>query len=825
MPAVISGPRCNRRVTCDHSPKNARNESDLAVNPLNPYNMVGASKRFTDPTNYVFSNAAYATFDGGQSWLEAPPLALPASPNGTPAAGSTDPALAWDNKGNTYLVALPFAQGTAADAIGPVLGVVVYQSADGGRTWGAPRLFSDGVADKPWAIGDVDSDSPFYGNVYVAWNSGNKLAFARTTDNGASWKGISVAGVDQLPGTPLPGINDAFSPALAVSSYGELYIVYHAAVQGGPASMKFVKSRDGGTSFSAPQVVAGPITETPGGVLPGGTFRVVTIPTACVGTGDNLVVAWGDYREGVSRVYYRHSPNRGVTWDGDPSGQPLLTGVVSSQSDRHDFHPQLANTPNGEIGCVFYEFWVTPIGEFSAQQQIDVVLAVSTNDSATFPNRVTVTDHPWDPTLDPVRLHQKPQYTFIGDYFGLAASQLGFFPFWTDTRTGVQEIFTSRLSVYPTDMFIRDSGADIGDVPSPGNHWESVDLIVRRQPDGDANFVNEDLLRDGVTDHYMYGRVTNNGQNTARHTRLAVTVGNYPSLLGLPGSEFRYPQDWYPGDWDTPTLQSRHLFLGESDPLDISSGSSQVILGPITWPAQNIPDSASWHPCLLAEVRSDNDDSAGGFNGCALPAQGNTNLCNYGSFFWGNNNICQRNLTYAPVMVTTATSIEFPFLVGSIWSEAQFLEIIIDKVEQLVDTIMKLRVEPVHPRPIIPTCCPVDLLLVDGGHVVVRVDNCGSVGEIIATPGTLWRTKCPPPGDTQPPEICLGGKKEGEEWKLTRPRAAVGFPITTGEVLRATLSFITPTSLKPNTHPLVRIFQRNDRQVITGGILLELVVK
>ena len=63
MATVIHGPRFNRRVTCDSDPENARSESDLAVNPLNPYNMVGSSKRFTDIAGYAFSLAAYATFD------------------------------------------------------------------------------------------------------------------------------------------------------------------------------------------------------------------------------------------------------------------------------------------------------------------------------------------------------------------------------------------------------------------------------------------------------------------------------------------------------------------------------------------------------------------------------------------------------------------------------------------------------------------------------------------------------------------------------------------------------------------------------------------
>ena len=54
-PSVIIGPRCNRRVTYDKSPLIDQSESALAIDPSNPYNMVGCSKRFTDPAKNRFS--------------------------------------------------------------------------------------------------------------------------------------------------------------------------------------------------------------------------------------------------------------------------------------------------------------------------------------------------------------------------------------------------------------------------------------------------------------------------------------------------------------------------------------------------------------------------------------------------------------------------------------------------------------------------------------------------------------------------------------------------------------------------------------------------
>jgi hypothetical protein len=773
--------------------------------------MVGSSKRFTDPLTYAFSLGAYATFDGGQTWMEAPSLTLLAG-----WAGTSDPAVAFDDVGNAFLVGLPFGTGTATDYTGPVIGIAVYQSTDWGRTWSAPNLIHTSPGDdKQWAAGDVTPGSLHHGNVYAAWDDGSNLRFARTTDHGFTWRG---AGADPNPGTSLA--NDSFAPEISVAADGTVYIVWVAGTQ-----VKFVKSTDGGDSFSAPKVAASGITLIPAGHFPGATFRVFTLPTGCTGTGSNVVFAWADYRDGVSHIYYRHSPNGGSGWNGPNSGQRLLTGGLASAANQHEFHPQLINTPGGEIGCAFYEYGPKGGGEFPPSL-IDVVLAVSTNSGVAFSNRATVTEQAWDPTVDEVYAHGNPSVTFIGDYFGHAASDLGFFPFWTDTRTGVQEIFTARLAVNPADNYIRDALGDVGDVPSvpPGGvFWESPDIIVRRQPDGDVHFVNQDLLRDGVTDHYVYGRATNRGPNDALNVTLAVTVGNFPSLLGLPGSEFWYPMDWYPGDWNTPALQNNHLYLGESPAKTVHHGAT-MILGPVKWPAAQIPPPGAWHPCLLGEVRSSSEDSAGGVNGCDIVADP-ADPCPHGSFVIGNNNACQRNLNYASGGAAAAAFIELPFLVGSVWSKARLLEVIVDKGHELASVPMILRMESVclPGGPSKPPCQPGEIVFTGKCRVVVRVGDC-DVGDLVSSEGTIWRPICPPQGTLPAPDTCHGGKKVGKEWLLTAPRAAVGFSVEAGEMRRMTLSFTTPDSLQPGTRTLVRIFQRKDKKTISGGVTLELTI-
>jgi hypothetical protein len=426
---------CNTQVTFSPGPASARSESELEVNPLNPSNLVGASKRFTDPRAYAFTMACYSSFDAGETWTEAAPLVLLGDPDPNLAwSGVSDPALAWDDAGNCYLAALPFP---GPNSRFQTLGIAVYRSGDGGRTWSAPNFIHRSTADdKQWATSDRSPGSRFQGHVYLAWDDGSQLAFARTTDRGVSWRGVG----NQPVGTPLAF--DSFSPSISVLPDGTVAIFWIAR-----NTIKGVFSTDGGDSFSAPAVVADGLTTlsvlpSPGGFpeLPGGTFRVLTLPTSAAGTGRRLVVAWSDYREGAARIYYRSSADGGATWAGRVSGQPLLPSSLSG-GDHHDFHPQLASTPEGAVGCAFYDFGAKWVG---GPKLIDVMLATSHDGGATFTELERVTNRAWDPTVDAPLSHGDPRTTFIGDYFGLGTGPGALYPFWTDTRTGVQEIFCGK---------------------------------------------------------------------------------------------------------------------------------------------------------------------------------------------------------------------------------------------------------------------------------------------------------------------------------------------------------------------------------------------
>jgi hypothetical protein len=84
----------------------------------------------------------------------------------------------------------------------------------------------------------------------MADDNGSQLAFARTSDHGTTWHGVGAMPV----GTSLA--SDSFAPELSVAADGTIYIVWVAGTQ-----IKFVKSTNGGDSFSAPAVAtSGPGT-------------------------------------------------------------------------------------------------------------------------------------------------------------------------------------------------------------------------------------------------------------------------------------------------------------------------------------------------------------------------------------------------------------------------------------------------------------------------------------------------------------------------------------------------------------------------------------
>ena len=443
--------------------KQARSESAIAANPLNQKNLIAASKKFSNPATYRFSIGLRVSFDEGETWQDSTLPTLPEWGDFTPhngqdvSSGMTDPAVVFDSFGNAFYVGEPI-QYVGNGGINTV-GMYIYKSTDGGATWGQPLPLHVGDLsdDKSWIACDNNSNSPHFGNVYVVWGALAPLRFARSLDHGVTWKGVgNAASGSQVTAS-------AFGPEITVGTDGTIHIAWYNDGEGSSTSLStsidYTRSTDGGATFEPEKEIVSGMTGLRGSlaeidgwpVFPGANFRVITLATGAAFKHvfhnpkflynlNCYIVAWSDFREGVARIYYRISTDSGASFSGPASGTPLVP-PNSVASNLHHFHPQMIATGKGVIGCAYYEY-----GPKGGKNLIDVVLTASRDHGHSFPESVTVTSGPWDPKIDAPNSHGDPKVTFIGEYFGLDADDIGFDVLWTDTRTGVQELFFDHVS-------------------------------------------------------------------------------------------------------------------------------------------------------------------------------------------------------------------------------------------------------------------------------------------------------------------------------------------------------------------------------------------
>ena len=212
-----------------------------AFDPSNGQHIVVGTNSFV-----ARSTAWYASSDWGRTWSFG---YLPLTVNGKTYEFGADPAVTCDRQGRFYYAYLAYNTTMAGTA------VTVAHSDDHGHTWTpvaavespSPSGYAD---DKEFLIAD-NTDSPYQGRVYLAWDRivKNPLRYipvvSRSLDRGATWSAPLT--LDARGSKQLIGCYPAIGP------HGEVMITWHAYDRN---EVQCAHSLDGGVTWSATTVVA-----------------------------------------------------------------------------------------------------------------------------------------------------------------------------------------------------------------------------------------------------------------------------------------------------------------------------------------------------------------------------------------------------------------------------------------------------------------------------------------------------------------------------------------------------------------------------------------
>jgi len=385
------------------STSNGFAETDIAVNPRDPLNMVTTDNRIT---GFAGTRWIYYTTDGGVTWLS------------TAFGGSNagDPVLCADSLGNFYLALLGSSVNT----------IVVYKSANGGATWTfAGQTPSVTQLDKEWIAAD-QTGGIYQNNVYVVYvnfSSGTSVDFHRSTNNGATWSFVANLGT----GSPNPG------PDVATGPGGVVYVAWYNST-----GTSVRKSTDGGASFTAATIASnhttpGQVSSVSGRNYLKAFIRVNGMPHIAVDMSSGSRRGWvynvyagNPPGPDQASVFSSHSSDGGNTWVG-----PVPVNNDATTTDQ--WLPDISVDLSGRVWVFWWDSRNDPSNVLT-----ETWGAVSTDGGNTFVNFMASNQN-FNPNV--VRIFQGTEHYYLGDYQGIAGRTVTF-PSYTGQNNTLQNFVT-----------------------------------------------------------------------------------------------------------------------------------------------------------------------------------------------------------------------------------------------------------------------------------------------------------------------------------------------------------------------------------------------
>jgi hypothetical protein len=387
---------------------------------------------------------------------------------------NTDPNVDWDTQERVYQTTLPF-NAFWEGGLHPNGEIDVSYSDNLGRDWtkgnGGKALDSTNnqtslsfghVEDKQWIAVNHIPHSKYHDNVYAMWttfngaNGNGKIMVAVSRDRGRTFsKAVQLT----TPSATSPG-NTYVYPSVA--SDGTIYVAFVGGYDLNKNKVGHVyvtKSVDDGKTWGPFVIAASPI-ENPLGYLPPTKFRdgIIENFAASPTYPGHVYLTYENYDPagGHMDVYFTQSTDRGLTW----TTPAALVNDDANTAATDQFQPSVAAGPAGAVAVAFYDRRavcpsddsIIAAHQGAANTCIDVSLQAY-KDSGTAAGavpvggNVRVSQFSWDPDQPaqkvsgisqyPCAGHRDPCPTgrgFIGDYFGLAISDLNVYTLAVSTH-------------------------------------------------------------------------------------------------------------------------------------------------------------------------------------------------------------------------------------------------------------------------------------------------------------------------------------------------------------------------------------------------------
>ena len=425
-------------------------ETSISIDPNNPQHIIGHSNTFfKDPTAQCQSptGGAASTFgtmalfgstDGGATWTyNCAPWHTSATGgvSGAVAWFGSDPALAWDNLGRAYACYMLISQNSTGTNFGA--SIVVARSTDNGQTWsqfGNPVVNNVGTAthadDKEMMAIDNTSGQAhsFPGRIYVIWDDANAERIAHS-DDGVTWTTV----------TPASNLG-AIGGNVVIGADGTVYAIW---TRYNVETIVFSKSIDGGTTWTAPAVIATlalqsfgtnntPPAQDKRGINGFGAIDVDRNPSSAFF--GNLYVTFPDFPAGTTsgtdiNTYIVRSTDGGTNWS------PRVK-VNDDNFGASQFFPWLAvDQSDGTVNVSWIDSRLDPLN-----RKTQAVYARSSDGGLSFEPNILVTDGGvnWRNNVNYADENSADNTSYngnqYGDYTGIAAFNRQVHPLWTDSR-------------------------------------------------------------------------------------------------------------------------------------------------------------------------------------------------------------------------------------------------------------------------------------------------------------------------------------------------------------------------------------------------------